>query len=218
MTNIHEYARMRQRALDENHLITRFLHASNRLFSRAYHKVEVLTPCPLPREGPAIVICNHISSLDPFLIQGTSQRVIRWMMAKEYFDLPVAHTLCGMLGFIPVNRSGRDSESLKAGLRALAAGEVLGIFPEGRISPTRELLPFQPGLGVIAQRTGATIYPAALEGIPRNLSMVSAAAIPQTAKIFYGPPMTNSDRNKTFSADFRQAVQALQCQALAKTC
>lgn len=206
---------MGQPVLSEDHLLTRFLFASNRLYSRAYHHVKVLSPCPVPREGPAIVICNHISSADPFVVQGTCHRVIRWMMAKEYFDMPVARTLCGKLGFIPVVRSGRDAASLKAALRTLESGNVLGIFPEGRISPTHELLPFQLGVGMIASRTGVPVCPAVVERIPRNRSMLNALLFPHEAKILYGPPMRLSRDDGTSSVDFRKILQGLQQQALA---
>lgn len=206
---------MGQPVLGEDHLLTRILFAGNRLYSRTFHRVRVLSPCPLPREGPAIVICNHISSADPFLVQGTCHRVIRWMMAKEYFDQPVARTLCGKLGFIPVVRGGRDPSSLKAALRTLHAGNVLGIFPEGRISPTDELLPFQSGLGLIAARTGVPVYPVIVERVPRNLSLLGALVIPHEAKILYGTPVQLSEKERAGSGDFRAILQQLQQQALA---
>ncbi len=195
-------------------LLTRALKAGNRLFSRNLHHVRVLSPCPLPATGPAIVISNHISSLDPFLIQGTSTRVIRWLMAREYFELPFVEYLCSSVGFIPVTRNGRDSASLKAALRTLAEGNVLGIFPEGRISPTNELLPFQPGLGVIVARANVPVFPLAIEGLRRNQSMLEALLIPQDAKIIYGSRIEPGAEPANPSR-FRTAVQTLQQQALA---
>jgi 1-acyl-sn-glycerol-3-phosphate acyltransferase len=199
---------------DDTKLFTRFLKATNRLYSRNFHTVEQFSACPLPDSGPAIVIANHISSADPFLIQATSHRVIRWMMAKEFYDIPVVKTLCRGLGFIPVIRTARDATSLKAALRTLHDGNVLGIFPEGRISPTKDLLPFQPGLGMIAQRTGAPVFPVAVEGVPRNLSLLAALLLPHDGKILYGPPLRIQSRTAQIP-DFRTAVQTLQLQALA---
>jgi len=123
--------------------------------------------------------------------------------------------LCGSLGFIPVTRDGRDSKSLKAALRTLDSGHVLGIFPEGRISPSYEMLPFQSGLAMIAQRTGASVPPVAIEKLPRNLSMLESLLIPRDARIFYGPPLHQSNALDAGLLDFRRAVQTLQQQALA---
>ena len=200
---------------NDAHIYTRIMKAANRIFSRNFHHATVLSPCKLPQTGPAIVVSNHISSVDPFLIQGTSHRVIRWLMAKEYFDLPVVRTLCGHLGFIPVIRTGKDAASLKAALRTLEAGGVLGIFPEGTFSKTQDLLPFQNGVGMIALRTGAPVYPVAIEKIPRDLSVLAALTVPRSAKIFWGSLLTPSGDSAACTAVFRKEVQTLQQQTLA---
>lgn len=197
-------------------LLTRMLKGVNRLYSRNFHRVHQINRCPLPEKGPAIVIANHISSADPFLIQGTSHRVIRWMMAKEYFDLPLIRTLCESIGFIPVNRSGRDTSSLKAALRTLEAGHVLGLFPEGRISPSHQLMPFQAGLGVLVQRTGAPVFPVAVEKFPRNLSLLSALLVPHEATVIYGGVMRNCEA--VAMECYEHAIQLLQQQAIATRC
>src|SRR5271154_5039084 len=60
----------------------------NRFLCRSYHNLRVLRPCPIPAQGPAILICNHISALDPCLLQSTCRRVIVWMVAAEFYELP----------------------------------------------------------------------------------------------------------------------------------
>lgn len=159
----------------------------NRAYAFAFQRLRVQTPCPVPREGPAILICNHVSGLDPFLLQATCPRVIRWMMAKEYYDIPHTRRLCERLGFIPVARSGRDSASLKAGLRALADGQVVGIFPEGKINDTPALLPFQPGVALLAARGKAPVVPARL-AMQHYHSMVYPAFDPQHPRLWFGEP------------------------------
>ena len=65
----------------------RALRAWNYLFCRTYHRLTVLAPPQLPPRGPTIVVCNHVGSLDPLLIQSAcARRVIVWMMAKEYYE------------------------------------------------------------------------------------------------------------------------------------
>src|SRR5258708_3992583 len=107
--------------------------AANRLFCRCYHDVEVQTPRRIPRRGAAILVCNHLSGLDPMLIQSASQRLVTWMMAREYYDLKALTWLYKLVEAIPVERSGRDLPATRAALRALAHGRVLGVFPEGKI-------------------------------------------------------------------------------------
>src|SRR5439155_2144897 len=66
----------------ERRTVTRVLHAFNRFFARVYHHIDVLGGGPrLPRKGAAILVCNHVSGLDPLLIQSVCPRVVVWMMA-----------------------------------------------------------------------------------------------------------------------------------------
>ena len=167
----------------------RALHAFNRLFTRVYHRVDVLSPCPLPRTGPAILVCNHTSGLDPQLIQSTCPRLITWMMAREYYDLPVIKQILDTVGVIPVTRGARDTAATRAAIRALENGEILGIFPEGKIALTRELLPFQVGVALLAMKSEAPVYPACLDGTQRGLEMLKAFLRPQRAALTFGPPM-----------------------------
>jgi 1-acyl-sn-glycerol-3-phosphate acyltransferase len=173
----------------EDTLIRRLLHASNRLVARVYHQLDVLSPCTIPREGPAILVSNHTSGLDPLLIQSVCPRLIVWMMAKEYYDHPVLGWVYRQVQAIPVARSGKDMAAMREALRALKEGRVLGVFPEGRIAPTRELLPFQPGIALLAARSGAEIYPCYLDGTQRGKEMIPAVANPQHAQIAFGPGM-----------------------------
>src|SRR4051812_28759611 len=131
----------------------RALHAANRIFTRVYHHVDVLSPCNLPRRGPAILVCNHTSGLDPQLIQSTCGRLITWMMAREYYEAPVLKKILDTVGVIPVSRGARDTAATRAAMRALENGEILGIFPEGKIAPARELLPFQVGVALLAMKS-----------------------------------------------------------------
>lgn len=186
----------------------RTAHALNRAYAFAFQRLKVVTPCPLPREGPAILICNHVSGLDPFLLQATCPRVIRWMMAKEYFDIPRTRGLCERMGYISVARSGRDSASLKAGLRALAAGQIIGIFPEGKINDTPDILPFQPGVALLASRGKAMVYPARLT-MQHFHSMVYPALDPQRPKLAFGQPFQPSGDLAEASAAMREAIVAL---------
>jgi 1-acyl-sn-glycerol-3-phosphate acyltransferase len=162
------------------------MHAINRAFTRVFHRLDVLSPCPLPKSGPAIIVCNHTSGLDPHLIQACSRRLITWMMAKEYYDQRSVNYLLRELGVIPVTRSGRDMMAMRLAMRALENGQLLGVFPEGRIESSRELMPFQTGVALMAIKTHVPIYPAFLDGNQRNTTMLSAFFKPHRARIIFG--------------------------------
>src|SRR4051812_46381153 len=115
--------RVLQRAKDEcrpeDRPIIRLLQAVDVCFARIYHRLSVRSPQKLPRKGAAILVCNHISGLDPVLIQSVCPRLITWMMAKEYFDVPGMGWFFKTIGVIPVQRSGRDLSATRAAMRAL---------------------------------------------------------------------------------------------------
>lgn len=193
-------------------LFIRTMHGLNHAYAVAFQRLRVVTSCPLPRDGPAILICNHISGLDPFLLQATCPRIIRWMMAKEYFDIPRTRGLCERLGYIPVARSGRDSASLKAGLRALKQGHILGIFPEGRINDGPGVLPFQPGVALLASRGNAPVVPARLE-MQHFHSMLYPALDSQRPRLTFGSPFVPTGDLDAATAEMHRSVLELDVDA-----
>ena len=160
------------------------------MFCRVYHRLTVLSPPRLPRTGAAIVVCNHVSSLDPLLIQSACPRMIHWMMAEEYYDIRGMHWVFKTMDTIPVDRGGRDMAATRVALRTLEAGQVLGIFPEGRIESSRQLLPFQTGVAMMAAKTGVAIHPAYLDGTQRGREMLPAFCTPCRATLRFGEPLT----------------------------
>jgi 1-acyl-sn-glycerol-3-phosphate acyltransferase len=168
---------------------TRLAHGVNRLFARPYHRVTVETPLSLPKRGAAILVCNHISGLDPLLLQAVTPRVIVWMMAREYYEIRAMKPFFRAIRAIPVDRSGRDVAATRAAMRALADECILGIFPEGRIAPTRELLPFQTGVAMMAIKTKVPVYPAYIDGTNRGMEMVEAFFTPNEVRLRCGPPI-----------------------------
>lgn len=164
----------------------RVLMALGRVYARGFHRLEVLSPCPLPKSGPAILVCNHVSGLDPVLIQSACPRLITWMMAREYYEIAAMRWGFEAIGAIPVERQGRDLASTRAALRALKHGEALGIFPEGRIAPDSELLPFHPGAAMLARHSKAPVYAAYIDGSQRMTDMLTAFTHGQTAKLTFG--------------------------------
>lgn len=133
--------------------------------------------CTIPVEGPVIVAANHNSVLDPFVLTaGSSIRSIGYMIAKEYAALPLVRGMCRAIEAVPVSRSGNDTASIKAALRHLSNGKVLGIFPTGRIVP--RLGPQEPreGVGMLALRSGATVIPAYIDGLRPAYDWTSGTA------------------------------------------
>ncbi|GBL31255.1 1-acyl-sn-glycerol-3-phosphate acyltransferase [Actinomycetota bacterium] len=133
----------------------------------------------IPRKGGAILAINHVSYLD-FAITGTAVlptgRLVRFMAKKEIFDNKLAGPLMRGMHHINVDRSS-GSASFVAALRALKAGEIIGIFPEGTTSTSFEIKELKSGAVRLAMGAGVPIIPTIIwgsqriwtKGIKRNL-------------------------------------------------
>ena len=194
----------------------RALKVANSFYCRTFHRLELLSPLPrLPETGPAILVCNHTSGIDPFLIQAVCPRVITWMMAKEFYDMPGVNWAFKLIGAIPVARSGRDATATRAAIRALHDGQILGIFPEGRIERDHSLMPFQTGVAMMAIKTEVPIYPACLDGTQRHKPMLQAFLESNDAQLAFGDVIelnrssTDKDALIESTARIKSAVQTL---------
>ena len=123
----------------------------------------------VPRNGGAILAMNHIGYLD-FALIGTaalpSGRLVRFMAKKEIFDNKLAGPLMRGMHHINVDRSS-GSASFVAALRALRAGEVIGIFPEGTISRSFEIKELKSGAVRLAMGSGVPVIPTIVWGSQR---------------------------------------------------
>jgi len=114
-----------------------------------------------------VIICNHGSGVDPMFIQVAMKRVVHWMVAREYTDRKSIGWFFRIVEAIRVNRSGVDTAATKAAIRLCEQGEVIGMFPEGRINTTDELLlPGRPGVALIALRANVHVIPCYIRGSP----------------------------------------------------
>ena len=163
----------------------KFLHRLVDLYVRGYHNVSVVSPPQLPASGPAILVCNHVSSLDPMLLQWACPRLITWMMAREYY-VPGTRWLFDVIRIIPVERSKRDIVATRAAMRALEDGQVLGIFPEGRLAEGNIIGPFQTGVAMMALKSNVDVYPASVEGTMRDRGMLEPFLFGQRARVAFG--------------------------------
>jgi len=123
----------------------------------------------LPDAGPAVLVCNHVSFVDAVVIMGESPRPIRFVMDHQIFRIPVLRTFFRQLKAIPIASAKTDAATLERAHesieRALDDGEMVCIFPEGRITDTGELSPFKPGVRRIVERNPVPVIPMALRGL-----------------------------------------------------
>lgn len=205
-----------RKSLPEHRPLARALKAGGKCFAQVYHRLTVHSPPRLPRTGPAILVGNHVSSLDPVLIQSVCPRLVTWVMAKEYYNVRGLGWVFKAIGTIGVERSGRDLSSTRAAMRALADGSILGIFPEGKIETNRAILPFHDGVALMAIKMKVPVFPVYLDGTQRGREMVDAVLRPCTASIAFGREVeidrssTSKGTLETETEKIRNAVRDLR--------
>ncbi len=161
----------------------------NRLFAFAYHRLRVQGQHHVPNSGAVLLVSNHTTALDPVLLQAPLPRIIRFVMLTTYL-FPALNIVFKHNRPIALDKSkpNGDLAKLREVLQALHEGEVVGLFPEGGLQRTsRELKPFQPGVGMIARRSGATIVPVWIAGTPEAHSMKSHFLRRSRAVVRFGP-------------------------------
>ncbi len=102
----------------------------------------------IPRTGPAILVANHIVSMDIITMTFPVPRPVHHMAKVELFRNPVLGAVIRALGAFPVRRGESDRESLRTADEVLAAGEVLAVFPEGHRSRTGKMAAGLPGVAL----------------------------------------------------------------------
>ena len=90
-------------------------------------------PGALGSPATAVVVANHISHFDPFLLSYAFPRPIDWMTTEEFYSNPLMRTWLRALNTVPVDRSRPDHRALRVGVERLRAGRIVGVFPEGGI-------------------------------------------------------------------------------------
>jgi 1-acyl-sn-glycerol-3-phosphate acyltransferase len=160
------------------------------LFCKLWHGVRPRGPDPLPATGPAILISNHTSTVDPLFLQCASRRVVSFLMAREYYDIKILRPIFDLNSPILVNRTGRDTAAMRATLRALGEGRVVGIFPEGGIHLDADSLgKAKPGTAMLALLTRVPVIPAFIERRPHTNDLWVGITRPAHARVFFGPPI-----------------------------
>ena len=131
--------------------------------TRAVYRMEIAGGERIPAEGPCILVANHESVIDPFVLGLATPRVVRFMAKAELWQSAFARAFMASLGAFPVDRGRGDFDSFSRAGRLLADGEILGIFAQGTCKPLRRR-PFMRGAARLALETGSPLVPIALVG------------------------------------------------------
>ncbi|WP_395120641.1 MFS transporter [Rhodanobacter sp. FW102-FHT14D06] len=133
------------------------------------YRVRVDGTQHLPEEGPALLVCNHVSFMDPLLLMANLRRPARFVMYYRIFHTPLLRFVFRTAKAIPIAGQKEDPVVLQQAYdaidAALADGELVCIFPEGGLTGDGEIAPFRPGLEKILARRPVPVVPLALRGL-----------------------------------------------------
>lgn len=153
-----------------------------------------------PREGAAILASNHLSFSDSFFLPLVAPRRITFLAKSEYFTGRglkgfISRSFFSGVGQVPIDRSGgRASEAaIQTGLRILAKGDLLGIYPEGTRSPDGRLYRGRTGIARMALEAGVPIVPVAMIGTFEVQPTGKTLPRIKRVKVAYGEPMDFSE-------------------------
>jgi 1-acyl-sn-glycerol-3-phosphate acyltransferase len=139
------------------------------LLIHTFYRVEKEGLDRIPETGPCVLVCNHVSYVDAVVIAACVRRPIRFVMDHRIFKVPLLSFIFRTMRAIPIAPAKEDAtmkdRAFAEVAKALAAGEIVGIFPEGRLTDTGELNPFRPGIQQIVETTPVPVVPLALRGL-----------------------------------------------------
>ncbi len=166
----------------------------------------------IPAEGPGFLIANHVSAVDPVILFLVTKRPIYFMAKEELFRIPIFRRVVHWMKAFPVNREKLDRKAIRASLRVLENGDLLGVFPEGTRGDGVNLLPFKTGSAYIPSQYDVPVIPIAIIGSKYLLNPFKKAVRVRIGKSIYY--QANNDGNKRIALeDFlhrqESAVQSL---------
>ncbi|MCB1813494.1 MAG: 1-acyl-sn-glycerol-3-phosphate acyltransferase, partial [Candidatus Competibacteraceae bacterium] len=123
----------------------------------------------IPAEGPAVLVCNHVSFVDALIIAGCVRRPVRFVMDHHIFHLPVLRLIFNSAGAIPIASARENPELLEQAFARISEyldnDEIVCIFPEGKITRDGTINPFRSGIERIVASTPVVVVPMALRGL-----------------------------------------------------
>ncbi|GEM76188.1 MFS transporter [Vibrio sagamiensis] len=139
------------------------------LISHVMYRVSIRGRQYIPQQGAALLVANHVSYVDALILMGASTRPVRFVMDKSISDLPVLKYVFRHAGVIPICSPKRCAKTYEFAFhtieQALHNGELVCIFPEGKLTTNGQLNEFKPGVEKILAHTPVPVIPVALNGL-----------------------------------------------------
>ena len=172
----------------------------------------------LPAEGPFVIVANHASFFDHFLlatiVHDLYGKKLYFLTKKESFETPHMRLWFNSVGAIPVDRGGADRAAYRRVMELLSAGEIVCIYPEGTRGPGDTLLPFKEGAFRMGLRKNAPIIPAGINGAQHILPKGALWPRARRAGVAFGAPLDVASHGKNVGALMAESSRVIEQLAL----
>jgi acyl-[acyl-carrier-protein]-phospholipid O-acyltransferase/long-chain-fatty-acid--[acyl-carrier-protein] ligase len=128
-----------------------------------FYRIRGVDARHLPEKGGVFLLPNHVTWADAFFLSAASPRPIRFVMDANYMRHAPIRWFCTLFNTVPI-AIGKPREALRVAAEAIAAGDVVCLFPEGQLTRTGTLQPLQRGCELIARQAGAPVVPVWMDG------------------------------------------------------
>ena len=189
------------------------------LLTHSLFRIRIVDNENVPYRGPALLVSNHVSFADGFLVGACVQRFVRFLVAREYYEMKGLNWFLRRSYAIPVGTGGpRDVvHSIRAARQQLVEGHVVCIFAEGAITRTGNLLPFRRGLEKIVDGLDVPIVPVHIDRLWGSIFSFEGGSffrkwpkrIPYPVTVSFGAPLPAT----ATAQEVRQAIQELSSEA-----
>ena len=191
------------------------------LLTHTVYSIRIIGQQHVPFRGPALLVSNHVSYVDAFLIGGCVQRFLRFLVYRPYYEMKALHWILRRMNTIPIQGGDpeRVAESIELAREQLRQGHVVCIFAEGSITRTGGMLPFKRGLERIIEGLDAPIIPVNLDRVWGSVFSFKDGRFllrwperfPYRVTVSFGDPLAST----ATAEDVRLAVMELGSEAAA---
>lgn len=170
----------------------------------------------IPKDGGVVIISNHLSDMDPVVVQYGCPRPIYFMAKSELFEIKVLGPLIRIFRAFPVRRGEPDRDAIKLAVELAQAGNVVCLFPEGQLSEDGELQELKPGASLIVRMAGVPVVCCGLQNTNRIIPFKKLIPRPSwhCTRVSWGEPRTF---NKAESGDILPWMEAELLRLTGKT-
>ena len=147
-------------------LIKSFYSKGAKVLTHVIYRMDIRGFDAIPDEGPAIIICNHVSYMDGLVLHTSCKRNIRFIIDAKIYNTPFVKYFMDIGGAIPILPNRKSvKNALDEVSNALKNGDIVCIFPEGSLTYTGNLSRFKFGIEWMVKRNPVPIYPVAIKGL-----------------------------------------------------